>query len=525
MPLAAGVDFGTQSVRVAIVDSETGPLGAGTGAIPLERRRDDPDFATQSHADQMSALAEATRAALEDAGVSGQDIAAIALDTTASSVVPLDAGLQPIDDYMLWCDHRAHREAAEITACAHERSEEAIGWCGDVYSSEWGFSKMLYWLRTHRGQPQPATFAEHCDVVAATLCGIGSVAEMPRSICAMGHKWMWNAGLGGLPSEEFLTAIDPLLAGWREKLGGRYAASDTVAGSLSREWADKLGLKEGIPVPVGGIDAHWDAIGVGIREGDVVNVVGTSTCIMAIVGESSLIPGVCGMVDGSIHPKKFGIEAGLSATGDAFEAIARRSGHFVAELSERAQGYRAAQTGLLRIVWDNGDRNVLVNPNLGGVTLGWNLTHGPEDELFAAIEGTALHTGVIFDRLREHGAPLARVINAGGIPQKNQLLNQVYANALGLPVAVPERPATGLGSAIFALLAAGEFDSIEQAQQQLCPPCRTTEPQPEEVARYKELDALFRKAYFALGTPDAEPAALGGILPALRSLAESARTA
>lgn len=519
MPVAAGVDFGTQSVRVAIVDSDAGPLGAGTAAIPLERRRDDPDFATQSHADQMSALAGAMQAALEDAQVSGQDIAALAVDTTASSVVPLDAKLQPIDDYMLWCDHRAHREAAEITACAHSRSEEAIGWCGDVYSSEWGFSKMLYWLRTHRDAPQPATFAEHCDVAAATLCGIRSVAEMPRSICAMGHKWMWNADLGGLPSEGFLEAVDPLLAGWREKLQGRYAASDTVAGTLSSEWAAKLGLKEGIPVPVGGIDAHWDAIGAGIREGDVVNVVGTSTCIMAIVAESSLIPGVCGMVNGSIHPRMFGIEAGLSATGDAFEAIARRSGHFVAELSDRAKSYRAAQTGLLRIVWDNGDRNVLVNPNLGGVTFGWNLTHGPEDELFAAIEGTALHTGVIFDRLREHGAPIRRVINTGGIPQKNELLNQVYANALGLPVAIPERPATGLGAAIFALLAAGAFDSIEQAQTQLCPPCRTVSPAPDQTERYRRLDELFRRAYFALGDPASDPAAIGDLLPALRKLA------
>jgi L-ribulokinase len=523
MPLAAGVDFGTQSVRVAIVDSERGPLGAGAAPIPLHRRRDDPDYATQSHTDQMNALAAAALAAVADAGVSGQDVQALAIDTTASSVVPLDAALNPIDDYMLWCDHRAHREAAEITRCAQDRGEEAIGWCGDVYSSEWGFSKMLYWLRTHQGEAQPATFAEHCDVVAATLCGIRSTAEMPRSICAMGHKWMWNAGLGGLPPQEFLEAVDPLLRDWRERLQGRYAASDAVAGTLSREWADRLGLREGIPVPVGGIDAHWDAVGAGIREGDVVNVVGTSTCIMAIVGESSLIPGVCGMVQGSIHPKMYGIEAGLSATGDVFEAIARRAGVGVAELSARLQSHRAGQTGLLRIIWDNGDRNVLVNPNLGGVTLGWNLTHGPEDELVAAIEGTALHTGVIFDRLREHGTPIRRVINGGGIPQKNDLLNQIYANALGLPVAVPQRPPTGLGAAIFALLAAGAYATLEQAQAALCPPCRTVEPQQAETDRYRELDELFRQVYLALGDPGGGAVSLGNVLPRLRRIAADAR--
>ncbi|MBI1354395.1 MAG: ribulokinase [Acidobacteria bacterium] len=523
MSLAAGVDFGTQSVRVAIVDSEAGPLGSGTAPIPLERRRDDPDFATQSHADQMEALVGAMRAALADAGVEGSAVAALALDTTASSVVPLDERLRPLDDYMLWCDHRAHREAATITRCARDAAAEAIRWCGDAYSSEWGFSKMLFWLRTHPDGPRPATFAEHCDAVAATLCGIESVAEMPRSICAMGHKWMWNAELGGLPSEELLTAIDPLLAGWREKLGGRYATSDAVAGTLCSTWAARLGLREGIPIPVGGIDAHWDAIGSGVREGDVVNVVGTSTCIMAVVAEADLIPGVCGMVRGSIHPAKYGIEAGLSATGDAFEAIARRAGASVSELSSRLAGYRAGQTGLLRLVWDNGDRNVLINPNLGGVTLGWNLTHGAEDELFAAIEGTALHTGVIFDRLRQYGVSVDRVINAGGIPQKNDLLNQVYANALGLPVEVPAQPATGLGAAIFALLAAGAFPSVEAGQQQLCPPFRTVEPQGGEAVRYEELDELFRRVYYGLGDPAGPAAPLGDVLPRLRALAEMAR--
>src|SRR5690606_15006095 len=158
---------------------------------------------------------------------------------------------------------------------------------------------------------------------------------------------------------------------------------DSIAGTLSSEWAEKLGLREGIPIPVGGIDAHWDAIGAGIGVGDVVNVVGTSTCIMAIVEESSLIPGVCGMVIGSIHPELSRIEAGLPPTGDGFDDIARRAGVPAAELSTRLEHHRAGQTGLLRLVWDNGDRNVLIIPHLGGVTLGWNLTHGPEDELFA----------------------------------------------------------------------------------------------------------------------------------------------
>ena len=242
-------------------------------------------------------------------------------------------------------------------------------------------------------------------MVATGLCGIEDPAAVPRSICAMGHKWMWSEALGGLPPEEFLVEVDPLFAGVREKLAGRYGTSDQLAGRLAPDWAEKLGLKAGIPIPVGAFDAHWDAIGAGIREGDVVNVVGTSTCIMAIAREVDLIPGVCGVVKGSIHPDFYGIEAGLSASGDIFDAIARRGATTVAELSTGLEEYLPGQSGLLRLAWDNGDRTVLVNADLGGITLGWNLTSTARDELFAAIEGTAFHTRIILERMSEHGVP------------------------------------------------------------------------------------------------------------------------
>src|SRR5262249_52269227 len=219
--------------------------------------------------------------------------------------------------------------------------------------------------------------------------------------------------------------VDPLLKGIRAKLDGRYATSDQIAGQLSPEWASKLGLRAGIPIPIGAFDAHWDAVGTGARTGDVVNVVGTSTCIIAMSDETRLIPGVCGVVPGSVHPAKTGVEAGLSATGDIFEAIARRADKSVAELSTGLENYRPGQTGLVRLTWDNGDRTVLVNPGLGGITLGWNLTHTAQDEWFASIEGTAFHTRVILERMAEYGVPIHRVINAGGIPQKNDVLNRV----------------------------------------------------------------------------------------------------
>jgi L-ribulokinase len=524
MTIVAGVDFGTLSVRVTIVDTERGRLGSGTADYPLHRKKDDPDYATQSHDDHMRALAEATHKATADARVHGNQIAALAIDTTGSSVVPVDANLQPLDEYYLWCDHRSWREAALITETARRKKLQAIDWCGGTYSSEWGFSKLLHWLRHNPEKRERfASAFEHCDMAAAVLCGITDPAKAPRSICAMGHKWMWNESLGGLPGEDFLLEVDPLLKGVRAKLQGRYATSDKLAGQLVSERAEKLGLRPGIPIPVGAFDAHWDAVGAGARTGDVVNVVGTSTCIIAMSDDTRLIPGVCGVVPGSVHPRKTGVEAGLSATGDIFEAIARRANSNVATLSEGLAAYSAGQTGLLRLTWDNGDRTVLVNPELGGITLGWHLTHSAQDELFAAIEGTAFHTRVILERMEQNGVPIRRVINAGGIPQKNEVLNRVYANVLNKPVLIPKTDVTSLGSAIFAALAAGAFRSLEDAQDALCPEYRVVEPDAKSAETYEELYALYRDLYFAFGSANAPAISAGKILPTLRRVAAAAR--
>jgi L-ribulokinase len=526
MAIVAGADFGTLSVRVTLLDSEKGRLGTAVAEYPLHRKREDPDYATQSHDDQMNALVAATRSVLQQTGIASEDVIALALDTTGSSVLVVDEHLQPLDEYYLWCDHRAHREAQEITRKAHEVGLEAIDWCGGVYSHEWGFAKLLHWLRhaTPEKRAKFATALEHCDMVAATLTGVTSPQQLKRSICAMGHKWMWNPKWNGLPPQEFFTAVDPLFAGIREKIGGEYLTSANIYGHLSDYWANQMGLRPGIQIPVGAFDAHWDAIGAGCREGDAVNVVGTSTCIIAISHATQLVPGVCGVVPGSVHPKMTGIEAGLSAVGDIFEAIARRAGMKVKDLAQGLENYRPGQTGLLRLSWDNGDRTVLVNPELGGVTLGWNLLHTAQDELFAAIEGTAFHTRIILERMAEHGVPVERIINAGGIPQNNTVLNQIYANVLNKPVLVPDGVPTSLGSGIIALTAAGVFPTIEAAQDALCLPFKTYAPDPKAVAVYEHLYQLYRKVYFALGTSNAAAAQLGDVLPQLRLLAEESRS-
>ena len=520
MAIVAGVDFGTLSVRVSIMDSSRGRLGTAVEEYPLHRKREDPDYATQGHSDHMRALAAATKNAVAAAGIPGDQVEAIALDTTGSSVVPVDASMQPLDDYYLWCDHRAHAEAQQITSLAHAEKLEAIEWCGGVYSHEWGFAKLLHWLR-HNPEKRPrfASALEHCDMVAATLCGITDPHRVKRSVCAAGHKWMWNPKWDGLPPQSFLSKLDPLFDGVREKLSGEYQTSDHLAGHLSPYWASQLGLRPGIPIPVGAFDAHWDALGAGCREGDVVNVVGTSTCIIAMAKQTDLIPGVCGVVPGSVHPKYVGIEAGLSATGDIFDAIAKRAGVKVSALAQGLESYRAGQTGLLRLSWDNGDRTVLVNPELGGVTLGWNLIHTAQDELFAAIEGTAFHTRIILERMAEHGVRVDRVINGGGIPQNNVVLNQVYANVLGKPVLVPAGVPTSMGSGIFAMVAAGAFPTVEDAQEAMCLKFTTVSPDPVAKDLYERLFALYRKLYFALGTRSAQAVSLGDVLPELRRIA------
>lgn len=526
MAIVAGADFGTLSVRVTLLDSERGRLGTASASYPLNRKRDDPDFATQSHKAQMDALVQATREVLAQTGVNGADVQAFALDTTGSSVVPVDAAMQPLDDYYLWCDHRALNEAQEITALAHKRGLEAIEWCGGVYSHEWGWAKLLHWLRHNpEKRAQFASAFEHCDMVAATLSGITSPRDAKRSVCALGHKWLWNPKWDGFPPEEFLVEVDPLLRGVREKLQGEVLTSDHLAGHLDVAWAEKLGLRAGIPIPVGAFDAHWDAIGAGCREGDVVNVVGTSTCIIAMQPKTTLIPGVCGVVPGSVHPQYTGVEAGLSAVGDIFDAIAKRAGTDVKTLSQGLDTFRAGQTGLLRLSWDNGDRTVLVRSDLGGITLGWNLVSTAQDELFAAIEGTAFHTRIILERMGKYGVPVERVINGGGIPQHNPTLNQIYANVFNKPVLVPASSTTSVGAGIFAQLAAGSFATLEEAQERMCPQYKVYEPDPDAVVIYQQLYPLYRRVYESFGDRNTAPQSLTEVLHDLREIAARSRGA
>ena len=276
---------------------------------------------------------------------------------------------------------------------------------------------------------------------------------------------------------------------------------------------------------MGAFDAHWDAIGAGVRLGDVVNVVGTSTCIMAIGEKPNLIPGVCGVVPGSVHPAFTGIEAGLSATGDIFDAIARRAGTTVAELSQGLENYRAGETGLLRLTWDNGDRTVLVNPELSGVTLGWRLTHTAQDELFAAIEGTAFHTRVILERMEEHGVPVRPHHQRRRHPAEERSAQPGLRQRAWASRSWCRRATSPAWARRFSRSWRRARSRPSKRRRMRCVRAIASSsrigPKPR---RTSELYALYRKLYFAFGRAgNRRPSTIGDVLPELRRIAAEAR--
>jgi sugar (pentulose or hexulose) kinase len=503
--VVAGVDFGTLSVRISIFDKNAASSGLPIAEYPLHHSATDPHLKTQSHDDQMAALVRAMREAVQVSGIDGHEIKSIALDTTGSSVIVVGEGLVPLGEYYLWCDHRAAGEAAEITRAAHAfrggAGFEGIDWCGGVYSSEWGWSKLLHWLR-HNPELRPkfVTALEHCDMVAATLCGVTDPNQIPRSICAMGHKWMWNPRWGGLPPEEFLTAVDPLLAGVRDKITGRYNTSDKIAGHLSRKNGRKqLGLTPGIPIPTGAFDAHWDAIGANIRLGDVVNVIGTSTCIIGLSDKQTLVPGVCGVVPGSVDPGRVGIEAGMSAVGDVFAAIAARAGTTVAALSEAgahliapARPACSASPGTTATAPCWSTPRSAASPSAGTCTTPPPTNSSPRSK---APPCTPASSSTAWRRTaRPSTASSTAAASPSAMPSSTRSTPTSCASPCSSPRATSPRWAPSSShSSLPATSSPSKLRRTPSAR-----PSKTFTPEPTEAARYDRLFQLFRDAYFAL---------------------------
>lgn len=533
---AIGLDYGTNSCRSLLVDLDSGEeLGSTvfpypSGNLGILTDPSDPNVARQNPQDYLDGLVEIVRGAIAQAKEARPDfrpeqVIGIGIDTTGSTPIPLDAGGTPLGllpeyrdnlnaQVWLWKDHTAHAEAAAITEKAAARRPEYLAKCGGIYSSEWWWSKIWRCLKVDPGVFAAAhSWAEHCDWIPAVLTGTTEPARMARGICSAGHKAMYAGEWGGLPDKEFLASLDPRLADLRDRLYEKAVTADTRAGGLTPEWAAKLGLAPGTAVAVGAFDAHMGAVGAGVKKGTLTKILGTSTCDITVWPDSedlADIPGLCGVVDGSVLPGCYGIEAGQSAVGDIFlwfvnhlvpdgygATVDEKFVNMEAELAKLKPG----ETGLLALDWNNGNRTILVDVRLTGLILGQTL-HTRAHEIYRAlIEATAFGALTIINRMEEYGVAVEEVVNTGGLAVKNATLMQIYADIIGRPLKVAASDQTcALGAAIFGAVASGEI-GLAEAQAKVCRMRdRVYEPVPENQAIYARLYALYRTLHDAFGT-------------------------
>ncbi len=530
-----GLDYGTNSVRALIVNTANGKEVAtavwgyehGDAGVILSR---DPNLARQHPADYVKGAEVSIKKALADAkknvrGFKPEQVVGIGVDTTGSTPLPVDANGQPLafDKRFarnpaamawLWKDHTGVAEAAEITALAGRIRPQYLAKCGGIYSSEWFWSKILHCLRTSPDVfDAAASWVELADYVPAALTGTEAPGQLTVGICAAGHKAMFNQNWGGYPDEEFLSQLDPKLGELRGRLCPRVRTVAEAVGRLTPDWSQRTGLPAGIPVAVGAFDAHLGAIGAGIATGTLVKIIGTSTCDITVwPSHENLadVPGLCGIVNGSVLPGCFGLEAGQSAVGDIFNWFVnyiqpggRKIGSHE-ELTKGAAKLQPGESGLLALDWNNGNRTILVDQRLTGLLAGQTLYTTPAEIYRALIEATAYGALTIINRFEEYGVKIEQVVNCGGIAEKNPLVMQIYADVTGRPMKVSRSAQTcALGSAIAGAVVAGahaDFAAAKQAMTGLKP--RVFRPDAKAHAVYRELYSLYKQVHDAFGTKE-----------------------
>ena len=532
---AVGVDFGTNSVRAIVVKVETGDeLSAGvfeypSGEAGILLDPKDPNLARQRPGDYIEGFKASVKQAVDAArgmdGFEPANVVGLGVDTTGSTPIPVDAEGTPLGmldafrdalaaQAWLWKDHTSHAEAAEITALAERRGEPYLAKCGGTYSSEWFWAKILHCKRV-----APEVFAaasswvEFADFVPAWITGHAKPDRVVRGICAAGHKAMYHRDWGGLPSEDFLKELDPDLAALRGRLYDQAVPADRRAGELTAEFARATGLPVGIPVAVGAFDAHFGAVGSGIRPGSMVKIIGTSTCdIMTSPLDRDLadVPGLCGIVPESVLPGAYGLEAGQSAVGDIFNWFVSSltpgkfgtGGDAHAALSKEAEKLRPGESGLVALDWNNGNRTVLVDPLLTGLLVGQTLHTTAAEVYLALIEATAFGARKIIDRLEQYGVTVEEVIHCGGIAEKNPLVMQVYADVFERPVKIARSgQACALGAAVFGSVVGGAHASTDEAVAAMTGVKDVTyTPRPDAASVYAELYQLYTTLHDAFGS-------------------------
>jgi L-ribulokinase len=544
-----GLDYGTNSVRALLVNVAHGAEIAtavsgyehGADGVILGR---DPNLARQHPADYIKGAEAAIKQVLAGAqqsvrGFSPSQVAGIGVDTTGSTPLPVDQNGQPLAFRKrfaenpaalawLWKDHTSVAEAAEITELARRLRPQYLAKCGGVYSSEWFWSKILHCLRTSPGVFAAAhSWMELADYMPAALTGTEAPDKRTVGVCAAGHKAMYHESWGGFPDKEFLSRLDPKLGELRDRLCGRVRTVADAAGGLTAGWAEKTGLPAGIPVAVGAFDAHLGAIGAGIASGTLVKIIGTSTCDIAIWPASEKladIPGLCGIVNGSVLPGFYGLEAGQSAVGDIFNWFVHylKAGSHE-ELAQGAAQLQPGETGLLALDWNNGNRTVLVDQRLTGLLLGQTLYTTPVEIYRALIEATAFGALTIINRFEEYDVQVRQVINCGGIAEKSPLTMQIYADVTGRPMKVSRSAQTcALGAAIAGAVAAGifkDFAAAQKAMTGLKP--KIYQPNPKARAVYGRLYELYKKLHDAFGTKEWQ----GNLFDVMKQLIEIRRHA
>ena len=552
-----GVDYGTNSVRAVVVDTRDGRVvgthvfdyPSGDQGVLLDPKQ--PHLARQNPADYVEGLrvsvGEALKAAERDPAFSRDAVVGIGVDTTGSTPLPVDARAQPLamdprwksnlaSHAWLWKDHTSAAEAVAITQTAAAHAPELLAPIGGTYSSEWWWSKIWHCLKTAPDVfDAAASWVELADFVPAVLSGVDDARHIVRCMCAAGHKAMYSDAWGGLPPKSFLARLDPKLADLRDRLYDKAYPPGRPAGRLSGEWAKTFGLREGIAIAMGGFDAHYGAVGSGVRPGTLVKIIGTSTCdcaIAPVADEIANVPGICGIVNGSIMPDYFGIEAGQSAVGDLLkwwvEGVCKGGDALHDELSREATALAPGESGLVALDWNNGNRTILVDTRLTGLILGQTL-HTTRAEIYRAlIEATAYGARAIVERMREYGVRIDRVVCCGGIAEKNDLFMQIYADVIGQPMLIagsPQTPALGaaISAAVTAGAASGGYDDWSAAQRAMTGlKDKRFEPHPAAQAVYDELYAIYRELHDAFGgVPGARPD-LGSLMKRLLTVKEKA---
>ncbi|MFA6743525.1 MAG: ribulokinase [Candidatus Neomarinimicrobiota bacterium] len=535
---AIGLDFGTNSCRSLIVNVADGrelatyvyKYPSGEAGIIIDPNN--PNLARQNPADYLEAIEvtiiKAIQKAIESVpGFSATDVIGIGVDTTGSSPMPVDAEGNPLcfqEKYKnnpaamvwLWKDHTGHAEALKITETARQMRPQYLAKIGGVYSSEWFWSKLWHLLKEAPEIFNAAdSFVEICDWIPAVLIGDIRPHQIKRSICAAGHKALFNAQWGGLPDVEFLRTLAPELANMRARLYDKAYSSEEKVGNLSDKWAKKLGLSTDVVVTVGAFDAHMGAVGAGVAVGTLVKILGTSTCdIMIWPNNEKLedIPGVCGIVDGSVLGGYYGIEAGQSAVGDIFlwfvnnlvpESYGKTADEKFENIAQSAAQLKPGETGLLVLDWNNGNRTILVDVRLTGLLMGQTLHTQPHEIYRALIEATAFGALAIIDRIENYGVPVREIVNCGGLATKNPLLMQIYADVTGRPMKISRSEQTpALGAAIFTAVAAGRYVKITDAQQAMTGTDKVFYPNEHNHEVYQQIYTLYRQMHDAFGTPE-----------------------